>query len=239
MLSIVVIYDEKDINYLPGLIETIPSGCELILCKTEPSELYSLTIQKNYKDSIITKDNLTVLHYDIFYKKGDFSFSEIRNAAKSVAKNEWILSLDADERIMISQEEIDNLKEVSEKIGGINITNFDFSPNLKLEKDNEVWDGNYDRQALVYCRLFRKRFNWTYRVHERIEVDIEKQGFLIADSTILLKHIGYNSIVTKQEKFTRNLHMMYKELAVNPGCQWITTKLYQSLRLVYDNASGS
>jgi glycosyltransferase involved in cell wall biosynthesis len=135
-------------------------------------------------------------------------FSAARNFALSKSTGEWILYLDADERLdSESKEEILRRTEKPRKIA--------FKCSVKSIDSN----GSRDN-SMRYTRLFAYDPNIRFmgRVHEQIENSLKSNDYLIADSKILINHIGYNvSVSEKKAKAKRNLELLLKEYKHNPS----------------------
>ena len=96
MLSIVIIYCKKDQPILQRCIKSLPKWAEIIIAETVPEKEWKINFVKEYGQ---------IKRYIINYPEGWFRFDTARNLAKSVATQEWILSLDADEELVKNQEE--------------------------------------------------------------------------------------------------------------------------------------
>lgn len=130
------------------------------------------------------------------------NFSAARNYAILKVSKDWILTIDADERIVYFDKDLYDVE--NQIIGGylVNIKNY--------------LNNNNDYTTHKYTRFFRnnKNFNYSGRIHEQIRDSIEEQGFEIADSTILIEHFGY--INTSEEKLLRNIKLLDLDLLANP-----------------------
>lgn len=126
----------------------------------------------------------------IYYHKWNNNFAEARNHCLKYANTNWVLIIDADETI-----ELTNLKynDLNEKIGGIKI-------NIKNYIDNKL-DKFSTHQ---YTRIFRNKpeFRFEGIIHEQISESILKCGYEIIESDIEITHYGY--INTSEEKKIRN-----------------------------------
>ena len=133
-------------------------------------------------------------------------FSAARNYALSKSTGDWILYLDADERL--TRRSVKEIKEIikSRDLIGVNclINNIDeISGSPKLMK---------------YVRLFRnsKNIKFTGRVHEQIESSLIENKYSIIESNIEITHLGYNVCESGlREKAERNLYPLLEEYKVN------------------------
>ena len=129
-------------------------------------------------------------------------FTDARNFALSKSTGDWILYLDADERLnKNSVHELKNLTKSKSKIGyHCRIINID-----EISKRPSV---------MSYVRLFAKYpgISFEGRVHEQVEHSLLNNGYEINSSKIEITHIGYS--LTKEElkrKAGRNLEILLEE----------------------------
>ncbi|WP_310830508.1 tetratricopeptide repeat-containing glycosyltransferase family 2 protein [Paenibacillus pedocola] len=146
----------------------------------------------------------------------DFSwgddFSAARNYALEQCNGDWILVLDADDRITkASREEIDDFICNNDAIGRIRITNsFDFDGELRESQANVT-------------RLFPKGSFYTGKIHEQIVSDLPRKN-----APIEVYHDGY----FKSEKYKRNIRMLEVELEQNPNDPYILYQLGKEYRII-------
>jgi len=134
-------------------------------------------------------------------------FSAARNFALSKSTGDWILYLDADERLSkTSKKELLSKIKDNEKIGINCIIN-----NLDDYKNSP--------KLMKYVRLFRNDKNLAFsgKAHEQIEPSLFRNNYKIVDSTIEIMHHGYN--VPEEElkiKANRNLELLKDEYKSTP-----------------------
>lgn len=170
-----------------------------IICKNEESCIEKCLDSLSWIDEICvvdtwSTDNTIELAKKYTEKVHSFhwidDFSKARNYAKSLASNEWILSLDCDE---VLQTPIEDIKWIIE-----NNSRADW---FMVELYNEVSGSN------KVCRIFKKELNWEWAIHETItptnplETDI-KIKFWFSESH-------------KQDPY-RNLRILNNEYKLNP-----------------------
>jgi glycosyltransferase involved in cell wall biosynthesis len=168
----------------------------------------SLDSLKDFKEVVVfdsgSKDKTEeiVKSYDntILYR-GDFlGFGETKNYAVSLASNDWVFSLDADE--LLSDDLISHLKSIDlqPKIVGKTLRK-----NFFLGK--EITTAGWGRDKII--RLFnRTEFYFSDRkVHEKVEVD---KSANIIDLRGFLKHDALNNLSETLEKAN-----LYSELYAN------------------------
>ncbi|MFA7626738.1 MAG: glycosyltransferase family 2 protein [Candidatus Kapaibacterium sp.] len=161
----------------------------------------------------------------IRYKWCD-DFSKARNESIKQASSEWILYLDADERLTPQNnfKLRSYLTKLSDDIGGVNciIENINFNPNT-----------NIGIQHGVYPRIFR---NYAYPVikfeglvHEQISNSLSKLNKSLSMSDIKIIHLGYDeSQVNLKHKIERNLQLLLKEYSTNPSNSYNSFQLAQT-----------
>jgi glycosyltransferase involved in cell wall biosynthesis len=129
-------------------------------------------------------------------------FSAARNYALNNSSGDWILYLDADERL--DKNSIDEIIRRTE-----NLRKVGFYCTVKS------FDSEGGREhSIRYPRLFANNPNlsFTGKVHEQIEESLTSHDYLLANSKILINHIGYNvSKSEKKNKAGRNLALLLAE----------------------------
>ena len=138
----------------------------------------------------------------IFNFKWINDFSAARNYSLSKCSGEWILYLDADERL--NKESVTELKKMvssNKRIGVFcniyNIDEFNNKPNL-----------------MKYTRLFKNSLGIGFkgRAHEQIENSLEEKKYKLVNSNIIITHIGYNlDRDGLKEKARRNLSLLLED----------------------------
>lgn len=138
---------------------------------------------------------------------GDFSAA--RNFSLSQCAGDWILYLDADERIAAGHGAQIRSLLANAKVGAYN---------LMIESEH-TFDHGTVRQANAYPRLFRKLpgVQFEGRVHEQILPSLQKQNLVIVQTSVTIIHLGYaqGAEVLKQ-KAQRNIVLLQQQLEKNP-----------------------
>ncbi|HEX2866166.1 MAG TPA: glycosyltransferase [Ignavibacteriales bacterium] len=129
-------------------------------------------------------------------------FSAARNFALSKSNGEWILYLDADERLSEkSQAELKRIIRSKKKEACFCIVN---SIGTNSNKSNKM----------RYARLFRndRRIRFSGTIHEQIIYSLRDEGYKLLDSEIEIIHLGYDiSYEGLKEKARRNLEYLLNE----------------------------
>ena len=131
-----------------------------------------------------------------------------RNAVKSLATREWILSLDADERLAPHEH-----KTISRSIESAGANIGEFISNSVSVSERLINKGKPIKSEGDQCRLFRNHpdFTWRGGIHEDIDTSIQDAGFELAYSTFTILHEGYNvSPVEMMEKMERNVETAFE-----------------------------
>ncbi|MFZ3101128.1 MAG: glycosyltransferase [Desulfitobacteriaceae bacterium] len=136
-------------------------------------------------------------------------FSLARNFALKQASSEWILVLDADEIL-----ESVNPKTFYELLNNVQIEGYFL--NIKNILDPTPGE-SYDQVV----RLFRNNSVYQFEgaIHEQVAPSILRanNGSGLASAPLTLNHYGYlNDRLLSKEKFSRNSHILIKELDRNP-----------------------
>lgn len=198
MISFVCIYDDSDGVFVPGMLNSLPD-CEVILVE----------VIKNVDDyTKLIYQNKNIINYEMGIK--DFNFSEARNRAKDLATNNWIFSIDADERLQYDQH--NHLFEV-----------------IKMDCDAvsmKIYDPSLNVGAEV-VRLFKKGIDWVGFAHEQILAEKEVK------TNIMIRHDGYANLTKEQwhKKNMRNLCLMLKDVDNNQKNYWLKKIIQTSQKI--------
>ena len=189
-LSMIVKNEEK---YLEGCLESVKDVVDEIVIVDTGSTDRTKQIALQY-DAII---------HDFTWVN---DFSVARNYAKTKCSGDWILYLDADERLdPLSKKEIHNIVSSNHKAGY-------FCQVLSI--DNETGRDH----SIKYTRLFpnHPQIIFVGKVHEQIQPSLIQNGLPLLNSEILINHIGYNiSKAEKQNKARRNLNLLLQDYDKN------------------------
>lgn len=157
-------------------------------------------------------------------------FSAAKNYAMSLAENNWILFLDADEWIeRFNEDEVDYfMKHYPDAVGSVYMDNLTGTP------DNP---GPVSRIHIE--RLFnRKRFHYVSPIHEMIAPKFGKDmENLLVD--IILGHSGYcMDEETRKRKSRRNLDMLFKEYEKRPDDPYLCFQIGKGYQMVSDHENA-
>jgi tetratricopeptide (TPR) repeat protein len=152
-------------------------------------------------------------------------FSAARNEALRRTTGDWVLYLDADERLASGQGEMLRSLIGKEHIGAYLIT---VGGEIRLQT------GTFGH-ANAYPRLFRKYPGVQFEgdVHEQIGPSIERSGKPIRPSDLVIEHLGYNqSVETTRDKCHRNIALLRKQLKRNTADAYARFQLGNTLTIL-------
>lgn len=176
-------------KHLEGCLKSVAGIADEIVVVDTGSTDRTIEIAKNYGAS--------VFHFNWIN-----DFSAARNFSLSKSNGDWILYLDADERLM--PESGNELLSIIKSPGRVGYNCIVKSLDSENGRDNQM----------TYIRLFKNsgEIRFTGSVHEQILPSLLNNNYKILDSSILIEHIGYNiSIEGKRDKALRNLELLIKE----------------------------
>ncbi|MCF6270659.1 MAG: glycosyltransferase [Melioribacteraceae bacterium] len=138
-------------------------------------------------------------------------FSAARNFALSKSTGDWILYLDADERLDgRSKQELSKFLD-NQNLVGVNCL------------INNVDEITGTPKFMKYIRLFRNSDNirFTGKAHEQIEMSLVQNIYSIIDSKIEIIHLGYNVEASElKKKAERNLTPLLEEYQENQSAYY-------------------
>lgn len=167
--------------------------------------------------SIAEKYNANIYHFPWI---GDFSAA--RNIALNKASGDWILYLDADERL--SSESTEEIKKI---ISG------DVRGAYRCRVIS-VSDSDNHHSVMSYSRLFLNDVKVRFRgkVHEQIEDSVKENGYPVLNSSVEIIHLGYNVSENElQTKAERNLQILLDEFN-KTGSSYYAFQLGQTLGIL-------
>lgn len=136
-------------------------------------------------------------------------FAAARNFCLSHAKNDFILSIDCDERLVNPKSLTSKLSLINEDIGGVMV---------KVVSYNDKNEGK-DVFSSKMVRLFRNSPSIRFEgiIHEQVLNSIIDAGLKLTDSEIEFIHEGYNhDALTMRKKQKRNLDLLIRQTKSNP-----------------------
>ncbi|MFL0251677.1 glycosyltransferase [Clostridium neuense] len=158
------------------------------------------------KTKEIIKDfdkNIKIIDY-----KWDDDFSKARNVSIENATGDWILMMDADEKLLCNPDKVRKILEKPEfegyKVPLYNITN-----------------ANMIIFSSVYTKLFKnnKEYRYSGRIHEQLNIpNLGDTKAEMPKEISKIIHYGYlDSVVKERDKAGRNLRILKKQLKEMPN----------------------
>ncbi len=154
-------------------------------------------------------------------------FSAARNESLRHATGEWILYLDADERLAQGQTNALESLLRNHAAGGYT---------LLVQGEHQLSSGRV-RQVNAYPRLFRRHpaIRFEGRVHEQITPSIERLKKPILPTNIVIEHLGYaQSFDVIQKKCRRNIALLRAQLANDPNDHYARFQLGNTLAVLQE-----
>ncbi len=162
----------------------------------------------------------------IIDSKWEDDFSKARNISIEHATGDWLLIIDADEKLLCDP------KKVREKLENAD------SDGYKIPLYN-ISSASTVIYSAVYCKLFRNNKGYKYKgsIHENINVpNMEKDNYIIEEKICKVIHYGYlYSVVKERGKSDRNLKILKKQLKENQNDPYI----YYNIGACYEAAGDN
>lgn len=153
-------------------------------------------------------------------------FSRARNQLIGLARGEWILMVDADERIHHEYHDAIEQAIVSPRHTAYTCTVLNVLPHPVVSLQLPVFS----------VRLFRRNEKISYQgsVHETIDAALRRLTVTPATSSIEIEHLGYT--VTDSLRRLRNRRLFESELSKDPTEAWVRLHMGLSFYLERDYA---
>lgn len=206
-LSVCVLYTKDDdlIEWRKALpISKGENKLQVVALRTEQSD----DVTEPELEIIGDTELLTglVWRYNDFER--DFDFAKLRNIADEYARGEWVLHIDADERLTTPHGDLWANLEALQKSGApaayVSIYGIMYGVNPS---------GRPDRYINANMRLHRKSagLKWEGICHETLDQSAFDKK-LFADTEIMLYHLGYaNGLEVQKQKAERNAKLLIRE----------------------------
>ncbi len=213
LLSLAMIVKNEE-EFLEGCLQSVQGLADEIVIVDTGSTDKTIEIAQKY-----TKN--------IYHFKWIDDFAAARNEAIKHCSGDWILYLDADERLKVSNKIafINFIKEMPKNIGGVNC--IIESRHYKLDNETEIHRGGYPR---LFRNLGFPKIEFRGRVHEQISPSLLEQGMSFINSDILIEHLGYNQDrEVMEQKVKRNYKLLLQHIQEQPTNGYAWYQLGQTL----------
>ncbi len=194
LISACLITKDEERN-LPECLESLANIADEIVIYDTGSSDSTVEIARRYGATVV----------DGYW---DDDFSRARNAAREMCRGQWILWVDADERVVNSSPASlrQSLSDMPSSIEG-----------CLIHIDNLEGTGVTSAFTHPACRVFRRlRCHWHGRLHEQISLidkSAERAPFLVPFSKLRLLHVGYlDEAIRSRAKPERNVRVAAGEI---------------------------
>jgi hypothetical protein len=199
-VSFCVIAAETDAHYMTDLLKTIPAKSEVVVLWNKSGDDDGVVHRKD-----VTMPNGTVVrYYSTEWQVLDFA--ALRNITIGLASREWIMWLDADDRLLIHQHGFftGKLLEYPPGIGGLTCGCVGIQPDPRPGRVHE----GATRYHVPTVRIIRNGYGFRFEgsCHEQVAWSVQEQAFNLAECSLLVHHVGYETDAdTMRSKLERNL----------------------------------
>jgi glycosyltransferase involved in cell wall biosynthesis/predicted Zn-dependent protease len=146
------------------------------------------------------------------------SFAAARNESLRHATGEWVLWMDADDRL-----DDENRAKLRALVQSLPDEDVGFVMKCLCLPNPET-----GRAAAVdHVRLFRHhaRLRWHYRIHEQILPALRDRGADLRWSDVVIRHVGYQDTALRQRKLQRDFRLLTLEQAESPDDPFVLFNL--------------
>ena len=227
-----IVRDEE--KFIEAAIESIENLADEIVIVDSGSVDKTLHIVKTLQS------RLGAEKIKVFERVWPHSFSEQKNYAIEMAAGDWILFLDADERIFSQDHEkirnaIQNAETFAFNLEIRNYTRHFQQFGFRWNQDNDLAPGYYITHL---HRLFRRdaRIRYAGKLHERIEDSLQKNEFKTADLPAVIHHLGplkEDDLALSEKRYKFYAELGEQKVNENPNdgqARWELGVVYQRLR---------
>lgn len=174
-------------------------------------------------DAIIVDTGSTDRTKELILKYGDKvkllespwknDFAEARNKSIEQATGDWILVLDADEKILCSREKLEEILTTTE-FEGFNLPIYSIVDDLQIA------------YSCIYCKLYKnKGYIYHGAIHENVSVPSEKVTDLSPEICKII-HYGYmKANMINRNKSKRNMDILKKQIKEKPQDPFVNYNL--------------
>jgi tetratricopeptide (TPR) repeat protein len=227
----------KEWATVPGSVPTNgkPRVSLCMIVKNEESNLPAclITVKDLFTDMVVVDTGSTDRTRELAAQFGarvyEFpwvdSFATARNESLRHARGDWIMWLDADDRL-----DENNRRRLLALFHQLGDDNAAYVMKCVCLPDRAGGTAT----VVDHVRLFRNhpQLRWDYRVHEQILPALRRQKAEVRWSDVVIQHTGYQDAATRQRKLERDLRLLRLEEAERPDSPFTLFNLgsvYQEL----------
>ena len=148
----------------------------------------------------------------IYRMEWEQDFSKARNQAMEHATQDWVLVIDADEELVVS--------DAAGGLKGLLAAARADAYSIIIENLYGTPEQITDRSWSHAIRLFRNKKQYRYegRIHEQIVHSLQREGAVLMETSVVqLIHYGYmDEYKVEKNKFQRNTELLNRELTDHP-----------------------
>ena len=213
-LDLCIIASEQDLPRLQNTLKFIPKVDNIYILENKKSENGEETLE-------LVHSTGTIHHYRWNWTGDFFHFGDARNKVFSLSSNEWVFWVDCDDSLHPADCEWinSNLPNFDSNIGAVmfgcsGLAHFEDCNLAELKDVPGISVDNWGYWSTPTVRLLRREITkWTGRVHEQVLDSIQKAGYGLLISDIMVKHRGYvTTLDTYIGKMKRNKKLLEMEL---------------------------
>lgn len=207
-LTFYVITRKEDFKLLPDMIASLPTGVNVNIVETihDPNaDIDDPATETN----AAKQDGRFVTTWEWRYPRWDFASA--RNAALATCVTTWAMWMDSDDRLpAIYHNDVIELANTNNPgVGGYMMGCAGYQPPYEAGARGSYY-------AVPHCRLHRvdTRITWRGYAHEQIDTAIQDSGYAIAESAVVVMHVGYvTDTKALAAKMGRNVMLLCRQIS--------------------------
>lgn len=219
-ITLCMIVKNEELFIVKNLESHLPFFDEIIIVDTGSTDSTRDIINKYIANSNKLK---------LFTMLWENDFAKARNYAKSLASNNWILFLDADE--VMYEKEIMKLKKIA-----CLFSMFKYKNNLAFSLKGYNIEQNIEVTTMQRF-FYNSESIWYYgKIHEYIISDVDKDNFITNQLDITFIHYGYmKNIIESKNKNLRNVQILKEMLRIEPNnFRWLYYYTREGMGMIPD-----
>ena len=199
-LTICTIYCDEHAHYLPhwyySIMPLLEGGASTAIVKTVRGEAEKAAV-------VNTDEYSTAAEYTY---AGIFDYGKAKNVCLDMVLTEWVLFLDADERLCLDPEavlEVLNTPDADAaycKIHSV-FNRKDFVEKIELQSQHEIQQDSIEPNIRMFKPNIHRadgnheinRFRFSVGIHEQVKPSLVANNAKICDSSVRIFHVGYKN----------------------------------------------